>query len=105
MYRTFNMGLGIVLAVAPEDAGEVQSKLPESWVCGEVYRGSRSSLGVTMATYRIFYIERELKDRDLSDRINQIMDADITARTSSARRSGKRRTTARTGAGPGRLLP
>ena len=46
MYRTFNMGLGIVLAVSPEDARDVQAQLPESWVCGEVVSGS----GVQWAT-------------------------------------------------------
>jgi phosphoribosylformylglycinamidine cyclo-ligase len=46
MFRTFNMGLGLVLAVAPEDAAEVQRALPEAWVCGEVVRGK----GVQWAT-------------------------------------------------------
>lgn len=36
MYRTFNMGLGIVLAVAPDDAGAVLKALPEACLCGEV---------------------------------------------------------------------
>jgi phosphoribosylformylglycinamidine cyclo-ligase len=40
MFRAFNMGLGIVLAVAPSDAAEVQSLIPEAFVCGEVIRGS-----------------------------------------------------------------
>jgi phosphoribosylformylglycinamidine cyclo-ligase len=40
MYRTFNMGLGIVVAVSPEDAREVQAQLAESWVCGEVIAGT-----------------------------------------------------------------
>ena len=39
MYRAFNMGLGIVLAVAPEDAAEVRSLIPEAFVCGEVVPG------------------------------------------------------------------
>jgi len=39
MYRAFNMGLGMVLAVAPEDAGEVQSRIPEAFVCGQVVAG------------------------------------------------------------------
>lgn len=39
MFRAFNMGVGIVLAVDPSDAAEVQSKLPESWVIGEVTEG------------------------------------------------------------------
>ena len=46
MFRTFNMGLGIVLAVAPEHVEAVRSKLLESWVCGEVVRGT----GVEWAT-------------------------------------------------------
>ncbi|MCH7998202.1 MAG: phosphoribosylformylglycinamidine cyclo-ligase [Chloroflexi bacterium] len=39
MYRTFNMGLGIVLAVAPADAEAVRSQLPQAFVAGEVVRG------------------------------------------------------------------
>ncbi|MEK7247797.1 MAG: phosphoribosylformylglycinamidine cyclo-ligase [Chloroflexota bacterium] len=39
MLRAFNMGLGIVLAVAPGDAAEVQSLIPEAFVCGEVVAG------------------------------------------------------------------
>jgi len=40
MYRTFNMGIGIVLAVAPEDVDAVHSALPEALVVGEVVRGA-----------------------------------------------------------------
>ncbi|MCH8920390.1 MAG: hypothetical protein IIA23_06740 [Chloroflexi bacterium] len=39
MYRTFNMGLGIVLAVAAADAEAVRSQLPGALVVGEVVRG------------------------------------------------------------------
>ena len=39
MYRTFNMGLGIVLAVVPADADAVRSKLPGALAVGEVVRG------------------------------------------------------------------
>lgn len=39
MYRTFNMGIGIVLAVASKDVGEVRTKVPEAVVVGEVVRG------------------------------------------------------------------
>jgi phosphoribosylformylglycinamidine cyclo-ligase len=39
MYRTFNMGLGIVLAVAAADAEAVRSQLPGTLVAGEVVRG------------------------------------------------------------------
>ena len=39
MYRTFNMGLGIVLAVAAADAEAVRSQLPKAFVAGEVMRG------------------------------------------------------------------
>ncbi|MFQ5878955.1 MAG: phosphoribosylformylglycinamidine cyclo-ligase, partial [Dehalococcoidia bacterium] len=38
MYRTFNMGLGMVLAVAPEDADEVRRHLPEALAVGQVVR-------------------------------------------------------------------
>lgn len=39
MYRTFNMGVGIVLVVAPEEAEGVRSRLPGAFVCGRVVRG------------------------------------------------------------------
>lgn len=38
MFRVFNMGLGIVFAVAPDDAGRVTSSLREAKVVGEVIR-------------------------------------------------------------------
>jgi len=43
MYRTFNMGLGMVLAVAPADAETVRSRLPSALgglAVGEVVRGT-----------------------------------------------------------------
>lgn len=40
MFRAFNMGAGEVLAVAPGDVSEVQSKLPGAWVIGEVVTGN-----------------------------------------------------------------
>ncbi len=36
MLRTFNMGLGAVLAVAPEDAASVLARLPDGFAVGEV---------------------------------------------------------------------
>ncbi len=39
MLRAFNMGVGVIVAVAPEDAAEVSQDLPESWVIGEVTAG------------------------------------------------------------------
>jgi len=36
MYRTFNMGIGLVLIVAPDDVDAVRAKLPEAIVIGEV---------------------------------------------------------------------
>ncbi|MEX0801050.1 MAG: phosphoribosylformylglycinamidine cyclo-ligase [Dehalococcoidia bacterium] len=39
MYRTFNMGVGIVLAVAQGDVEAVRAALPESFVVGEVIAG------------------------------------------------------------------
>ncbi len=36
MYRTFNMGVGLVVAVAPSDVDAVRAKLPEAIVAGEV---------------------------------------------------------------------
>jgi phosphoribosylformylglycinamidine cyclo-ligase len=40
MYRTFNMGLGLVLAVSPGEAEAALGALPGAWVCGEVVRGN-----------------------------------------------------------------
>lgn len=45
MYRTFNMGVGMVLIVAPEEATEVVERLQaegeDAWVAGEVEHGGR----------------------------------------------------------------
>jgi phosphoribosylformylglycinamidine cyclo-ligase len=46
MYRAFNMGLGLVLAVAPGDVDGVLAQLTDAWVCGEVISGK----GVQWAT-------------------------------------------------------
>jgi phosphoribosylformylglycinamidine cyclo-ligase len=39
VWRTFNMGLGLVLAVDPSDVDAVRSALPQALVVGEVVRG------------------------------------------------------------------
>jgi phosphoribosylformylglycinamidine cyclo-ligase len=39
MYRAFNMGLGIVLAVDPARVAEVQARVPEAFVAGRVIAG------------------------------------------------------------------
>jgi phosphoribosylformylglycinamidine cyclo-ligase len=39
MYRAFNMGLGIVLAVDPARVAEVQANVPEAFVAGQVIAG------------------------------------------------------------------
>jgi len=47
MHRVFNMGVGMVLMVANENVALVQSKIPESWILGEVVavtNGCRVSL-------------------------------------------------------------
>jgi phosphoribosylformylglycinamidine cyclo-ligase len=36
MYHTFNMGLGIVVAVAPDEAADIAARLPDAVVVGEV---------------------------------------------------------------------
>jgi len=46
MYRAFNMGLGLVLAVAAHGLDGVLAQLPGAWVCGEVTAGK----GVEWAT-------------------------------------------------------
>ncbi|HXG36766.1 MAG TPA: phosphoribosylformylglycinamidine cyclo-ligase [Dehalococcoidia bacterium] len=40
MWRVFNLGLGMILAVAPQDAEAVRAQLPEALVVGEVVRGT-----------------------------------------------------------------
>jgi phosphoribosylformylglycinamidine cyclo-ligase len=46
MYRTFNMGLGMVLACAPEDVEAVRAQVPEALVVGEVIaqKGDRRAI-------------------------------------------------------------
>ncbi len=39
MYRTFNMGIGVVLPVAPDHADAVRAQLPGAFVIGEVVEG------------------------------------------------------------------
>ena len=39
LLRAFNAGVGVIVAVAPEDAAGVSQQLSESWVIGEVTRG------------------------------------------------------------------
>jgi phosphoribosylformylglycinamidine cyclo-ligase len=36
MYATFNMGVGMVLAIDKEDADFALSLIPDAWVLGEV---------------------------------------------------------------------
>jgi len=38
MWRTFNMGLGLVFAVDPSDVAAIRSEVPEAFVVGEVIR-------------------------------------------------------------------
>ena len=38
MYRTFNMGLGMILAVSPENVDELARRLPEAYAVGRVVR-------------------------------------------------------------------
>lgn len=48
MFRTFNMGIGLVLVVRPADAGKIIRRLRqfriESWMIGEVVRGKEKVL-------------------------------------------------------------
>ena len=46
MYRTFNMGLGMVVACAPEDVEAVRAQVPEALVVGEVvaHKGERRAV-------------------------------------------------------------
>jgi phosphoribosylformylglycinamidine cyclo-ligase len=46
MYRTFNMGVGMIVACAPEDVDRVRGRLraggEESWIIGELIAGNRT---------------------------------------------------------------
>jgi phosphoribosylaminoimidazole synthetase len=43
LYRTLNMGIGMVVVVAPADLAAVQASIPEpTWVIGELVPGTRS---------------------------------------------------------------
>ena len=44
MYRVFNMGFGMVLAVAPADVEALRAAVPGLVVCGEVTRGAGVAL-------------------------------------------------------------
>ena len=39
MFRVFNMGIGMVLACAPEKSDEVRRLVPDARVIGEVVKG------------------------------------------------------------------
>ncbi len=42
MYRVFNLGIGMVIVVAPEQAARLQHDLPEeSWIIGELAQGEK----------------------------------------------------------------
>ena len=46
MYRTFNMGLGMIVACAPQDVDALRAQLPEALVVGEVvaHKGERRAV-------------------------------------------------------------
>lgn len=46
MYRTFNMGIGMVLAVHPKDVDATQKVNPEACVIGEIIESDEESKGV-----------------------------------------------------------
>ncbi len=39
MRRTFNMGVGMILVVDPENVDSIKKIAPDSWVLGEVIKG------------------------------------------------------------------
>lgn len=39
MFRTFNMGVGMVIVVAPEDASAALKALPHAWALGDIVEG------------------------------------------------------------------
>ena len=42
MYRVFNMGIGMLVIAAKEDADEIRRSIPEeTWVVGELVEGSQ----------------------------------------------------------------
>ncbi len=44
MYRTFNMGVGMVIVCAASDADEIEAQLIESYRIGDVISGNREVL-------------------------------------------------------------
>jgi phosphoribosylformylglycinamidine cyclo-ligase len=44
MYRTFNMGVGMVIVCAPHDVEAIEAQLGESYRIGKVVTGSREVL-------------------------------------------------------------
>jgi phosphoribosylaminoimidazole (AIR) synthetase len=43
LYRTFNMGIGMLLVVDPQDADEVQALISEqTWIIGEIVTAEKS---------------------------------------------------------------
>ncbi len=43
MYQVFNMGIGMVIVSAPENANRLTKKLPEMMVIGEVKRQGKGA--------------------------------------------------------------
>ena len=41
MFRTFNMGIGLVMVVAPKDVDQVRKQINPSYVIGSIERGSK----------------------------------------------------------------
>lgn len=39
MFRTFNMGIGMVVVVAPEDVDKAKAACPQAIVVGEIVKG------------------------------------------------------------------
>jgi phosphoribosylformylglycinamidine cyclo-ligase len=52
MYRVFNMGIGIVLIIAPEHVNDVRSLMPEAVVIGEIIpRGDGGAVRIDGVLY------------------------------------------------------
>ena len=68
MYRAFNMGLGMVLVCDPSDVEAVRAQVAEAMVVGEVVAQASGAAGHhrvgqrAMANFRVYYVERTVRD-------------------------------------------
>ena len=71
MYRTFNMGLGMVLVCDPSDVEAVRVGVEEALVVGEVVAGAGGERDRRwregLANFRVYYVERTVRGRSFPE--------------------------------------